>query len=355
MKILKSDLKHGIVKLRVENLDDMWYLSHVIGVGDTVKSVSYRRIKDKEDQGRSSGGERRPVTLKLGVEKTEFKSDNNSFRISGTITEGPEDIISIGSYHTFSCEPGTVLTIGKSRWSDVELQRLKDAEKSTFRPKLLIVVVDEGHAHLGLIMQSQIKHFDVSKTIGGKYDTSQRKSRLDEFYHDVGKFLTQLSAKESVYKIILAGPGFEKENLNNFLIEHYPDIAKNSVVEHIGSTGANGVKEVLRRDETKKIFDESASVRDICLVETLLEHIGKDTGMGVYGPSDVEQAMISGAVETIIVADDYFMENRGAVDLMMQGVRKLRGQVHIVNHESDAGKQLKSLGSIAAILRFKVQ
>ena len=34
MKLIFSNLKKNIVKLRIENLDDLWYLSHIIELND---------------------------------------------------------------------------------------------------------------------------------------------------------------------------------------------------------------------------------------------------------------------------------------------------------------------------------
>ncbi len=42
------------------------------------------------------------------------------------------------------------------------------------------------------------------------------------------------------------------------------------------------------------------------------------------------------------------------LDSLMQSVEKRKGKVHIVSSEHDAGKQLKSLGGVAALLRFKI-
>ena len=41
MDILKSDFRKGVVKLRVNDLDDLWYLSHIIDTGDLVKGKSF--------------------------------------------------------------------------------------------------------------------------------------------------------------------------------------------------------------------------------------------------------------------------------------------------------------------------
>ena len=45
MKLLSKDLRKGYVKLTVENLDDLWYLSQIVDTGDLVKGVTFRKIK----------------------------------------------------------------------------------------------------------------------------------------------------------------------------------------------------------------------------------------------------------------------------------------------------------------------
>ena len=45
MKKIFEDLKHGIVKIKIENLDDLWYLSTIVDKGDLVKGETFRKIK----------------------------------------------------------------------------------------------------------------------------------------------------------------------------------------------------------------------------------------------------------------------------------------------------------------------
>ena len=45
MDIIKKDFKKGTVKLKINNLEDIWYLSHLIDAGDFVKGKATRKIK----------------------------------------------------------------------------------------------------------------------------------------------------------------------------------------------------------------------------------------------------------------------------------------------------------------------
>ncbi|MBW3010913.1 mRNA surveillance protein Pelota, partial [Candidatus Woesearchaeota archaeon] len=50
MKIIRKDLKNGEIKFRITNLDDLWFLSHMIESGDLIKGKTTRKIKVGADQ-----------------------------------------------------------------------------------------------------------------------------------------------------------------------------------------------------------------------------------------------------------------------------------------------------------------
>ena len=49
MKLIHSDIKKGIVKVKVENLDDLWYLNRIIEKNDFIKGKTLRKIKIGEE------------------------------------------------------------------------------------------------------------------------------------------------------------------------------------------------------------------------------------------------------------------------------------------------------------------
>lgn len=354
MKIFQKDLRHGKVKVGIENLDDLWYLSSVIRPGDLVSAKTERRIKGKDDMERAGKSERVTITITLNVEKADFKLENDTYRITGTIVEGPEDLVSIGTHHTINVEKETMLTIVKDRWGSYELDRLKDAEKSALRPKILIAVIDVGDAEIALVRESKIERYDLSKEIGGKYDTKGRQERKQEFYKDTSDALAAILAKENISGVIIAGAGFEKEYFYKYLAEKRPEIAKIATLENIGSHGEAGVNEVMKRSKAKKLDEEINAAKDIRMLSRVLEELGKESGLAVYGLADADNAASSGAIESLIICDDLFIKNRSRMEPLMQNVKNARGEVHILNHIGDAGKQLSALGGIAGVLRYKI-
>jgi len=354
MKILWKNRKDNAIKVRVDNLDDLWYLSGIIRRGDLIRSKTERRIKSKDDIERSREDVRKTVTLSICVDKVELKLESNVLRISGTIEDGPEDIIPIGSYHTINILKGDALKIIKDRWSSLDLERLNDAEKATLRPKILIVVIDEGNATFGLVRESGIEYLELSKNIGGKYYRTERSKRKMEFYREIELSISNIFKRENVSTIILAGTGFEKDNFYDFLKEKNSEFIKIMHLENINSYGRTGINEVMKRPIMKKISEDMNAAKDFRMVNRLLKEIGKDSGFGIYGFSDVENAADMGAIDILLVGDDFFQKEREKVERLMKYVRSVKGRIHIVNHKNEAGKQLSSLGGIGAILRYKI-
>jgi len=324
-----------------------------LATGDLVRSKTQRRIKDKDDT-KSSGGERRTVTLSVRVEGVEFKADTNVMRVSGSVEEAPEDIVANGSHHTFNVEPGSELTIIKGNWSRTELDMLSEAVRGTLRPKVLVVSLDEGEATVALVRESRVDYLEFNRNIGGKYEAKGREARKTEFYHELTQMILGVMVRENAVNVILSGPGFEKNNYLRFIKENDAELASKALVEDTGGTGRNGVQEVLKRDAVNRVLGEVNAVQDIRLVEEILTHIGKDTGLAVYGRKEVVDAAVAGAAEYLLVTDELFFGERGRLEPVMSAVRDSNGRVHIINHESEAGQKLRSLGGLAAKLRYNL-
>jgi len=113
MKILKSDLKHGMIFVKTEVEEDLWYLKNIITVGDRVKSRTMRSQFIERDGQKIKTG-KKPMFLKLELEKIEFNESVYKLRLMGKILEGPDDVL-LGSYHTIEIGIGDLLTIIKNK------------------------------------------------------------------------------------------------------------------------------------------------------------------------------------------------------------------------------------------------
>jgi protein pelota len=205
------------------------------------------------------------------------------------------------------------------------------------------------------VRASKIEYSELSRNIGGKYNIKERDARKKEFYSELRDFITGLAAREAVVNAVLAGSGFEKENFFRFLSENPTQSNLKFVVENTGSHGRRGVVEVLKRPSAGKMLGELNAARDIQFMEEVLEKIGRDSGLAAYGLGEVKKASSYGAIEKLLVSDRLFLSERKTLEPIMTDVKGKAGFVHIINHETEAGAQLESLGGIAAVLRFKIQ
>jgi protein pelota len=173
--------------------------------------------------------------------------------------------------------------------------------------------------------------------------------RRGQFLREVAKSIDE--AAEEGTQVILAGPGFAKEDLKKLIDSEYPDLAKRITMDDASSIGVSGFQEVLRRGAITKVLESSRIAQEAKLIDDLFREIATD-GKAAYGVKEVEAAMSYGAVETLLVLDEF--ARRPDTDRMMREVASARGKVVIFSSEFEPGDRLRSLGGIAALLRFKI-
>ena len=346
MRVLKRSLRgqEGEISLVPESIDDLWHLKYLIAPGDLVFALTHRKATASADKLRPEKLERRPVRLGIRVESVEFHTSSNWLRVHGVIEAGQD----VGSYHTLNLEPGADLSIIK-RWRPDELARIREAVAESKRPKLVIVLVEEGEAAIGVLRQFGVETASEIKMGGGKGMGGRGGDRRSEFLDECAREMARVAASDS--KVILAGPGFTKEDLKKRIDSNYPDLAPRIVLYDATTMGVSGFQEVLRRGAIDKILEESRIALETTLMEDLLREIATD-GRGAYGPAEVRGAADLGAVETLMVTDDLI--RRPDMDELMRSVSESRGRVVVFSSEFEPGKRLSALGGVAAILRYKM-
>ncbi|MEE9406200.1 MAG: mRNA surveillance protein pelota [Candidatus Aenigmarchaeota archaeon] len=332
MRILKKDMRHGVISLRPETLDDLWHLEKVLEPGDMVRARTMRKITLKRGE-EIVKGERKPVTLTVEAEKIGFH-ETGRLRITGRIRGGPEDM---SGYHTIEVEPGNELTVTKE-WKRDQLDRLERAKVK--EPLLYICVIDREGADFGGLKASGLEMLGSIR-----FRKVMGEEKREGFYDDVMK---HLSKQDKYERIILAGPGFEGENLFRRIKEKEPKLAKRISLEKASNTGRTGIQEVIKTS-ADKVLEGTRVSRETKLVEKLLEEIGKD-GMAVYGKKETQAAVAAGAVETLLVSETMVRVSEGMMDL----AEKTGAKVMIISASHEAGEKFLSLGGVGGILRYRV-
>ena len=309
MKITYQNQKEEIIEVIPETLDDLWHLSHIVKNGDFITSKTTRRIQDTSgDKLRSDRGVKKTFTLEVQIESISFHMFTGKLRLTGSITQGPEDLIPLGSHHTIEVKFNTPLKIKKEKWSKWDIQRLQQAVKASKKLSAIIVLIEENIVTFGLIRQFGIEYYGpVIGNISGKrvIDKNRNKEIID-FYQNIVKIIYKY---KDIQSIVIAGPGFAKNDFLKFLQDNYNDLAKKSIIESTGSGGRVGIQEVLKKGTVEKLTTENRVAFEMKDINNLLKLLSKNSGLVVYGLSQTKNAINMGAVKKLLILDIYMKDD----------------------------------------------
>ena len=265
--------------------------------------------------------------LGLDIESISFHLFTGKLRLTGVITRGPEDLIPLGSHHTLEVKLNTPISIKKQHWPKWAIKRVNQAIDASKKLSAIIVVLEDDTATLGLMRQKNIIQF------------------YEKVIESIEKF-------DSIQNIVIAGPGFVKNDFYDYIKDKHKDLAKIAIVEATGSGGRNGISEVLKKGTVEKLTAENRVALEMGAVDNLLVEIAKNSSKVVYGVKQTKNAINLGAVSELLILDTKVAsENMGdAMDM----VENMKGEVMVVSSEHEGGKQLESLGGMAAILRYEI-
>ena len=339
------------VTLVPESLDDLWHLTYVIEPGDRVAGDTTRRIQRDDDDLRDTGGEREHMWVELDVSDVEFAKFANRLRVGGVIVDcSREDQLDF--HHTLNVEPRTEIEVEKV-WKPDQNDRLEEAVEATENPDVAITTVEEGEAHVHTVAQYGTEE---RATITGPTGKGEYARPREELFEELAGVLGRLD----VDAILLAGPGFTKADALSYIEDEDPDLAASVTTVDTAGVGDRGVHEVLKRGAVEEVQTQTRIAAEADLVDELTERIA--TGERVaYGPERVAEAAEYGAIEQLLVLDERLRVERGPdgdwsvdVDDVVETTEQKGGEVTVFSGEFDPGQQLKNLGGIAALLRYRI-
>ncbi|WP_372479096.1 mRNA surveillance protein pelota [Halomicrobium sp. HM KBTZ05] len=335
-----------------ETLDDLWHLTYVIEPGDRVAGDTTRRIQRDDDQLRDKGGEREPMWIAVAVTDVEFAKFANRLRVGGTIVDcSREDQLDF--HHTFNVEEHDEIEVEKV-WKPDQIDRVEEATEATDQPDVAIATVEEGEAHVHTVAQYGTESRASITSTTGKGDYARPR---EELFAELSDVLRRMD----VDAYILAGPGFTKQDALKYIQDEHPDLAAEITTVDTSAVGDRGVHEVLKRGAVEDVQERTRIAEEAELIDELMERIA--TGAKVaYGPDAVAEAAEFGAIEELLVLDERLREERGEesewdvdVDEIVTTTEQKGGDVTVFSHEFDPGQQLRNLGGVAALLRYRLQ
>lgn len=339
MKSVKYYEATNIVKLVPESFEDLYLLAMIISAGDKVSSKSYRRFK----AGEGDTGEQKEVFIKLGVEKTELDKGAGKLRLTGKIIEGrPEQYVRINSYHTLSIGPQDLIEIEKAAWSDFIIRRIKQAVAEAKRPKLGIIAMDDEKATI-----AYVRGYGIDLT-GELYSHLSKKMKEKDFAKQLETYFNEVISavgRMDVEIVIIAGPGFMKDDIKKYIESNRIPIAKRLVYAAAADAERSGIREVMKSEVVSKLLESEHVKKEFEYLDLFFR--GIRTGGAVSGMARVK-ALLDEYKAGLILVNDSVLNNE-EIKALLDSADRSGVKIEIFNSEDEAGKQLGSFKDIAAI------
>jgi protein pelota len=346
VRLLHQDPSTGLLKLRVETASDLWRLARLIRPAERVGASTTRRDPEAPADAAAAHRDRRRVWLVVRVEQVEFHEFTRHVRVTGPIVEGPFDI---GRHHTLDLVEGDELTIQKETLDPAERAILEEGLHAEGEPKVLIASVDWGESSLVRLRGRSVEPVaDLTRTLSGKrFGAVQGEKDRGTYSAELLALLAKEAPEATV--VIVAGPGFLKEEIAKRLIEAVPAVRSRVKVYPTSESGRVGIDELLRSGRASEALAGTVAAEEADLVERLVTALGGGRRAAV-GPREVAEAVDAGAAEVVLVLEDALRDPK--ITGLLDAARGGRARIFIVRGGGPSGRRLSGLGQVGALLRY---
>jgi len=271
------------------------------------------------------------------------------------------------------------------------------------RQTYALVVIDQGEATLGLLRGKRIEMLkNVQSLVPRKHRMGGQSARrferlheqaIHEFFKKIGELMTDAFLGRELAGILIAGPGYTKEEFAKGGYLHH-ELLKKIITPYfdVGYTDENGLREIV--EAARPVLTGLDLIREKDLVQKLMEEIRKpDGGLAAYGEPQVRHAIELGAVDMLLVSEGLrkvrakvqcancgyanegtydrdkalgpcpqcgqerlaATEQRDVVEELTEKAVPMGSKVELISRDSEEGDLfLKAFGGLAAILRYRV-
>lgn len=343
---MKAVRHEDSVKIRIDDMDDLWYLKNILSTGDQVSMTTMRRAEKQDDMTRSKETKRIPVRVTISLESIEFQEFSNRLKLLGVITHGAEDII--GEHQSFIVTEGDDLVLRKETWTEVQRKLLKEARERSDKIMGIFVALDDDSADVVVMRSYGLQ--SLGKVYSGKsgkmYNTVYSEK---SYFTEISEILKKSAEEQKLISIL--GPGFTREHLLAFLSDDPYYTAKILRSSPTGRADMGAVYEYLQSEESKKAFSNARLMTENELFGRFLKELNGD-GLCAYGPEDIKKALELGAVETLMISESVISED--ITGEFSELAKNTSSEVYVFSDLTEPGKMLKKFGGFCAILRYRI-
>lgn len=367
MKLLKRACARdgeGVVQMVAEEAEDLWHVYNLIREGDHVTATTFRKVG--RDTGTGTESERIKIKLTIDVQGVDFDMEGGVLRVRGhNLTE--TEHVKLGASHTLELEPNRPFTIYKTSWDALDLDRVEQATNPQLSADLAAVLVTEGLAHVCLVGSSTtLVRARIEANLPCKRGPAVAgwDKAYTKFQENVLQAILRHVDFGLVKCLVLAGPGFAKDQLRTYLEEEAVKRDLRPLIENkdkivlaqASSAYKHALQEVLASPVVASRIKDTMAAKEVAALQEFMEMLGTDPARAFYGPGHVFAANELGAIQTLLISDNLFRINdvakRKKYVALVDAVRDGGGEALVFSSMHVSGGQLNQLTGVAAILRF---
>ncbi len=347
MRILKKNLKEGYVDLLIDSGEDLWYVHEILAAGDRIRGTATRKIKVGDNQDTAV---KKKFTVTITLTNQEY--EGTVLKLNGVIREAPEDIPK-GAHQNITLSVGEKISIMKEEWDSLERAKLDEAQRK--HHDALVVLVDRNDAVLALLKK---QGYQIVLRARGESHGKQYETQAKDFFKEVCEHIFNAVNTYTITTVIVGASTFWHDTLKEYLRELHATKTQLIVVSYANSGKEKDLEALFTRKELAKILEEDKTAQEIILVENALERLARRDKIS-YGLKEVRAAAELGAVASVLVSEQLIKELRAKerqaeLERVLATVESMKGTIHIISPTHDAGKRLRSLGGIIALLRYEI-
>ncbi len=222
-----------------------------------------------------------------------------------------------------------------------------------------LISIDRQDAAIALLKGTIVEiKYKESSAVPGKFkaggQSAARFQRVREnlaksWYDKISRYANRIFDNvENIEGIIIGGPSLTKKEFVNRkkLRPKY----REKIITFIdtGYSGEDGIRELV--EKSKELLEKEKIYKEKKIIKEFLTRLKKDE-LVTYGKEHVLKAIKMGAVEKVIIIEEAGIKT---IDKIKKLAEQYGTGVRIVSTDTEEGEQLKNLGEIGALLRFKI-
>ncbi len=361
MKVVKFDEVKRLVEVVPETTLDLLNLFRLVSVGDVLHSYTTREMKKERADG-SYDSERMRIRIAIEVEKKTLEPMMKRVSFLGRIIYESRDAGLEGKYHSIHLSQGQPVTIESRK----DFHRLRGFANYYKRKEshakaagiVLVLVDDEGIAVSRIDDTGLKKLYEKRLPASGKAEPEERVEMVTKLYSGAAEAVEKEIKRmgEEKAEVLIFGPSVFISEYVNYLKRNRREMLRFVRKSGEATAGSAGVEELLRSGQLREYADRLKVVSDAEAVERLLATMARDPAMVALGVEEVIKAVEMGAVELLLVAEDFLWEHlvEERVERLLEYAESTRADLRVVSSGLEASDKLKALGGVAAILRYAV-